>query len=38
MKDDNLIFRKKVSASEIFGQYPPIWHDDYKQERKRVTF
>jgi hypothetical protein len=31
MKDDNLIFRKKVSASEIVGQYPAIWHDDYKK-------
>jgi len=31
MKDDNLIFRKKIRAAEIFRQYPAIWHDDYKK-------
>jgi hypothetical protein len=31
MKDDSLIFRKKVRASEIANQFPAVWHDDYKK-------
>ena len=30
-KDENLIFRKIVSASKIVERYPAIWHDDYKK-------
>ena len=31
MKNDNLIFRKKVNAYELAAQYPPIWFDEYKK-------
>jgi hypothetical protein len=37
MKDDNLIFRKKINASEIAKQFPAIWHDDYKKRLFNIS-
>jgi hypothetical protein len=32
MKSNNLIFRKKIAASEVVNRYPAIWKNDYKKK------